>query len=153
MVSASAARDDDDIDDDADPYDDDDADGPARRGRFGPLRPLISLPRPVLVGIGLVVVMLLGFTTFIVVGGGGEKGGTPRPSAAAGGRYAPQVRQLFLDECTRASQGDANYCACTLEKLEATYSQAEYIKFSNNVDDAESKRIIREVSQSCRAGK
>lgn len=100
----------------------------------------------------MIAVMLLGFVTFLVVGGGGgEAQGEGSTPPAASGRYNPEVRRLFLEECIRASQGATAYCACTLEKLEAAYSQAEYIQFSDNVDDTKSKRIIREISQSCRA--
>jgi hypothetical protein len=113
-----------------------------------------SLPKPALAGLVLVVVLLLGFAVFAVFGGlfggDGEEGITAPPPRPAG-RYDDQVRQVFLDECNRVSKGATAYCTCTLEKLEAAYSQGEYLEFSDNVGDAKSQRIIREISESCRA--
>jgi hypothetical protein len=146
-----AYEDDDEDDGEGDEFDDRRAgpSGRVRRGRRGRLRPLASFSKPVLAGAALVVVLLLGFVTFLAVGGGDDS--NQSPTVTASGRYDPQLRRLFMEECLRSSQGNTAYCTCSLEKLEATYTQAEYIRFNDNVNDAESKRAIREVYQSCRA--
>jgi hypothetical protein len=131
-----------------------DADGDdlyGSRGRFGGLG---SLPRPILAGLSLAVLALLVVGAFLVLGGGEEDhGGTAAPASTStrGGRYDEKVRRVFLDECVRVSEGAAAYCTCTLEKLEAGYSQGEYLEFSDNVGDAKSQQIIRKISESCRA--
>jgi hypothetical protein len=122
------------------------------RGRFGRLG---SLPRPVLAGLSLAVLALLVLGAFLVLGGGDDDGGggtaAPAATSTRGARYDDKVRRVFLEECVRVSEGAAAYCTCTLEKLEAGYSQGEYLEFSDNVGDAKSQQIIRKISESCRA--
>ncbi|WP_131748427.1 hypothetical protein [Frankia sp. Cppng1_Ct_nod] len=118
-------------------------------------RSLAALPRSVLVGAAAVAMLLLGLGVFLATGGGGTgaaAGSSPNVTAGAqakSARYEQQVRTAYLDECMQVSGGLRDYCTCTLEKLEADYTQAEYMAFSKDVGSPESTRVVREISDQC----
>ncbi|ABD10022.1 hypothetical protein ThrDRAFT_02143 [Frankia casuarinae] len=107
---------------------------------------------PLLIGAAVVLVCLgLGVIGFLALGGGGSDSGTAAgPAAAEKGRYSPEVRQAYLSSCLDVSNGNEGYCTCTLEKLEAGYTQEEYQRFSDNVQSESSQRIVREIYAACR---
>ncbi|WP_462185730.1 MULTISPECIES: hypothetical protein [unclassified Frankia] len=107
---------------------------------------------PLLIGAAVVLVCLgLGVIGFLALGGGGSGSGTAAGPAAVGkGRYSPEVRRAYLSSCLDVSNGNEGYCTCTLEKLEADYTQEEYQRFSDNVQSESSERIVREIYAACR---
>jgi hypothetical protein len=164
---------DDEMDGDAAPgLDDEDDDGPvepgwapsggrvpergsrpaAGGGGFGGLLRGVRDRPPVLIGAIVVLVCVgLGIAGFLALGGGGSDGGSPSGASAAGrGVYDKSVRDAYLSSCLDVSNGNEGYCTCTLDKLEATYTQEEYQRFSANVQSASSQRIVREIYAACR---
>lgn len=62
--------------------------------------------------------------------------------------YPVQVRQNFLSACQR--QGStAKLCSCSLEKLEAKYSLAEYTKLEQALVTGQRANELIDVIQSC----
>jgi len=71
-------------------------------------------------------------------------------TAPGRGHYDPSVRDAYLSSCLDVSNNNDGYCTCTLDKLEATYTQDQYQQFSANVQSDSSQRIVREIYAACR---
>ncbi|WP_261561463.1 hypothetical protein [Frankia tisae] len=131
-------------------------DGPARvggtAGRVGGLlRQARERPPLLIAAIVVLVCVGLGVAGFLALGGGGSDGGSAVGAAAAGkGHYAKAVREAYLGSCLDVSNGNEGYCTCTLDKLEATYTEEEYKRFSASVQSESSRRIVREMYAACR---
>ncbi|WP_165818706.1 serine/threonine-protein kinase [Frankia canadensis] len=78
--------------------------------------------------------------------------GVPTSATAPGGRghYDASVRDAYLSSCLDVSNNNDGYCTCTLDKLEATYTQEQYQQLSANVQSDSSQRIVREIYAACR---
>ncbi|WP_322759523.1 hypothetical protein [Frankia sp. Cr2] len=139
-----------------------------RRARFNPpsgdvggnvgtmRRGVTSLPRPALVTGAAVLALLLGLGGWLAFGWDDKNTVakvpatvTARPSAGSPRRYSEPVRAAYLDECVQVSGGLRTYCTCTLEKLEATYPEDQYLAFNNNVNAPDSTRVVREIADQC----
>ncbi|WP_322752464.1 hypothetical protein [Frankia sp. Cas3] len=126
-------------------------------GNAGRLPPgVTSLPRPALLTGAAVLALLLGLGGWLVFGRDGTNTAvtvpvkvTASPSVGSPRRYSEPVRAAYLDECVQVSGGLRTYCTCTLEKLEATYPEDRYLAFNNNVDSADSTRVVREIADQC----
>jgi hypothetical protein len=116
----------------------------SRRSRVGSGRRRILIAAVLavlLVGVGLAVVLLRG----------SDRDGAPaETTAAGGGRYSATVRTNYMKDCLAESNGNQSYCNCTLQKLEAGYSQEEYLRFNADVRSDRSQQIIREIFTACR---
>ncbi len=133
----------------------------------GPVRPVARvlsfvtvLPRRVLIGAAAVLVLLVGIGGYLALGGGGGDAAVGAPVGPTAGastgvvaglpvRYGQSLRTAYLQECMQVSHGLQAYCTCTLEKLEANYSQEQYEAFNRNVNSPETTRIVREISDQC----
>ncbi|WP_322766194.1 hypothetical protein [Frankia sp. Cr1] len=126
-------------------------------GNAGRLPPgVTSLPRPALFTGAAVLALLLGLGGWLVFGRDGTNTAikvpvkvTASPSVGSPRRYSEPVRAAYLDECVQVSGGLRTYCTCTLEKLEATYPEDRYLAFNNNVNSADSTRVVREIADQC----
>jgi hypothetical protein len=131
-------------DDETDDDDEDDRSARSRRRREGSGRRRIliaAVMAVLLVGVGLAVVLLRG----------SDGDGAPAETTAArGGRYNAAVRTNYMRDCLAESNGNQSYCNCTLQKLEAGYSQEEYLRFNADVRSDRSQQIIREIFTACR---
>ncbi|MCM3885182.1 hypothetical protein, partial [Frankia sp. R82] len=179
LRSAGVAHWDDELDDEFDPapHGQDDTGGRSgwapSRGRLDPRAPQVTrggaaatgLParvsaavrearrRPVVLIVATVVLVFLGLGAvgYLALSGGDSAGGPSTGATAAGhGQYDKDVRNAYLGSCLDVSNGNESYCTCTLDKLEATYTQEEYRRFSASVQSESSQRIVREIYAACR---
>ncbi|MCM3926123.1 hypothetical protein ND748_31200, partial [Frankia sp. AiPs1] len=121
-------------------------------GRVGGfLRQARERPPLLIAAIVVLVCVGLGVAGFLAFGGGGSDGGSAVGAAAAGkGHYTKTVREAYLSSCLDVSNGNEGYCTCTLDKLEATYTEEEYKRFNASVQSESSRRIVREMYAACR---
>ncbi|ABW16107.1 serine/threonine protein kinase [Parafrankia sp. EAN1pec] len=75
---------------------------------------------------------------------------TQAPAKDIGLHYDETIRSNYLDACLGVSDGNQPYCTCTLEKLEANYTQEEYLQYNANVDSPESQQVTRTIYNACR---
>lgn len=53
-----------------------------------------------------------------------------RPSPTTTNAYPPALVQNFMDGCTRGGQASEALCGCTLQKVEASYTAAQFAQIS-----------------------
>jgi hypothetical protein len=98
----------------------------------------------------LVVLVVLGI---FLATSGGSKGHSTAASSTSPGKYNASLRAAYLDQCVRVSEGKSAYCACTLDTLEASYSEAQFVTFNENATSAESRQIVQNISHKCAGSK
>ena len=54
-----------------------------------------------------------------------------------GDEWTQEVRDNFLDGCLEASGGEEAYCVCVLERLEDTYTLAEFEAIERELEEAD----------------
>ncbi|MBX6390107.1 MAG: hypothetical protein IRZ08_14130 [Frankia sp.] len=149
----------DDLIDDEDEDDEDDGRfaGPGRApGQARGIAGLLSgKPRVLVIAAAAAVVVLLVGGAFLLRSLGGGDGGERGGNAAGGGaatanRYDDNIRKSYLDVCLRDSNGKEAYCNCTLEKLEAGYSQDEFLRMNADVQSDAAQRVIQEIRAACK---
>ncbi len=130
--------------------------GPADGETRGFPRGISPLPRSALIGGAAVLALLLGFGGWLLFGHAGGHTVSHGPAKVAASvsagyprQYSGPVRTAYLDECVQVSGGLRAYCACTLEKLEATYPEDQYVAFNNNVNSSDSTKVVREIADQC----
>ncbi len=130
--------------------------GPADGEARGFPRGIPPLPRSALIGGAAVLALLLGFGGWLLSGHTGghtvSRGPAKAAASASAGyprQYSAPVRTAYLEECVQVSGGLRAYCACTLEKLEATYPEDQYVAFNNNVNSSDSTKVVREIADQC----
>lgn len=111
---------------------------------------MLRRPTVLAVATAFALVVALGVAGFLVLGGGDDSGSTASASSAGVGRYDAAVRKDYIDACLGVSDGNERYCTCTLEKLEADYTQEQYLAFNSDVESDNSQRIVREIYAACR---
>jgi|GEM_PF-3084129 len=106
--------------------------------------------RVLVVGAAALVVVLVAVILVLKMTGGdrGSSGGGGS-STTAGRQYDSSVRKNYLDTCVGSNSGMSSYCNCTLEKLEASYSQDEFLRLNADVESAAAKRVIKEIRGAC----
>ncbi|WP_163547523.1 hypothetical protein [Candidatus Frankia nodulisporulans] len=135
---------------------------PARPGAVGPdagiggrLSALTrqARQRPIVLIVATVALVCLGLALvgYLALGGGDSGTGQTAGATTSGhAQYDKDVRNAYLGSCLDVSNGNESYCTCTLDKLEATYTQEEYRRFSASVQSESSQRIVREIYAACR---
>ncbi|WP_007520528.1 hypothetical protein, partial [Pseudofrankia saprophytica] len=142
-----SAHDEDVLDDDDD---DDEDDGRENGGGLvGRLR--TGRGRVLVFGAAALVVVLVAVILLLKATGddGGSPAATGGSSTTAGRQYDASVRKTYLDTCVGGNNGMTNYCNCTLTKLEAGYSQDEFLRLNADVESAAAQRVIKEIRQAC----
>ncbi|OHV49710.1 hypothetical protein [Pseudofrankia sp. BMG5.36] len=140
---------DEDILDDEDDEDDDEVGQENRGGLAGKLK--TGRGRTLVFGAAALVVVLVAVILLLKVTGGGDSSpkGDSGTSTTAGRKYDDSVRKTYLDTCVGGNNGMTNYCNCTLDKLEAGYSQDDFLRLNADVQSAAAQRVIKDIRQAC----
>jgi hypothetical protein len=121
-------------------------------GGGGGGRGLSAVPPSLAVGASVILVVLVVLGIFLATSGG-SKGHSTAASSTSPGKYNASLRAAYLDQCVRVSEGKSAYCACTLDTLEASYSEAQFVTFNENATSAESRQIVQNISHKCAGSK
>ncbi|WP_045877321.1 hypothetical protein [Pseudofrankia sp. DC12] len=143
----------DDEDDEDDDLDEDDE----RGGRTRSARALVgevraSRGRMLAVGAALLVVVAVVLVLKTTGGKGSSSTGTTAGGTVTTGRqYDANIRKVYLDQCVAQSSGKQAYCNCTLRKLEAGYSQEDFLRINTDPTSATGQRVVREIRDACKS--
>lgn len=145
---------DDEDDDDLDEDDEPGGRGSAAGALLGKVRAsrgrMLAAGAAVLVVVVVAVVLVLKTTGANSSSGGGTTtaGGT---AAATGRQYDASIRKVYLDQCVAQSNGAQAYCNCTLQKLEAGYSQEDFLRINADPTSATGQRVVKEIRDACKS--
>ncbi|WP_045877493.1 hypothetical protein [Pseudofrankia sp. DC12] len=141
-------------DEDDDELDDDE---PGGRGRsasalVGKVR--ASRGRMLAVGAAVIVIVIVAVVLVLkATGGSGSSGAniTAGGTVAAARQYDASIRKVYLDQCVQQSNGAQAYCNCTLQKLEAGYSQEDFLRINADPTSATGQRVVKEIKDACKS--
>ncbi|MBL7551448.1 hypothetical protein I6A60_26855 [Frankia sp. AgB1.9] len=146
---------DEDEDEDDDDLDEDDERG-GRARSAGALVGKVRASRGRMLALGaavLVVVIVAVVLVLKTTGGSGSSGTTTTAggTAAAARQYDASIRKVYLDQCVQQSNGAQAYCNCTLQKLEAGYSQEDFLRINADPTSATGQRVVKEIKDACKS--
>jgi hypothetical protein len=139
-----------DLDDDDYDYDEDeDEDG---RPGVGGIIGRLTGSRRNLIGAGAAAVVLIVVVVLLAVklSGGSSSAPTNRTPTVAGQKYDSSIETNFINACMGPTKTNTkNWCECALQKLEASYSQQEFLRLNENGHSTEARRVEDTLQKAC----